>query len=74
MVAKKATQKFMSLSLGKLTGTQQGIVNDLKKKYILHDSGQDGSREKHMLVMRSGQRLVANEQVSVTPPKKRPHA
>ena len=45
MATKEATQKFVSLSSGKLTGTQQGIIDDLNKKYMLHGNGRDGSRE-----------------------------
>ena len=51
MATKEATQKFVSLSSGKLTRTQQGFVGDLNKTYMLHGNGRNGSREKHMLVV-----------------------
>ena len=72
MATKEATQKFVSLSSGKLTGTQQGIIDNLNKKYMLHGNGRDGSREKHILGVRTVQRLVAKEQVGVTPQKRGP--
>ena len=43
---KETTQKLVSLSFEQFTGTQQGIVDDLIKKYMLNGNGRDGSRGK----------------------------
>ena len=68
---KEATQQFVDLKAGRLKGTtQQKIVDVLNKKY--HLIGRDESRERHVLAVRTIQRLVANRQVGVTPKKKGP--
>ena len=41
MATKEATQKFVNLSSVKLTGTQQGIIDNLNKKYMLHGKRQE---------------------------------
>ena len=69
---KEATHQFVGLSSGKLIRAQQGIVDNLNKKYMLHGNGRNGSRKKHMLAVQTIQQLVAKEKVGVTPQKRGP--
>ena len=69
---KEATQQFVALAEGKLeTGTtQQMIVDRLNKKFKLSGVGRDGSREKHMLQVRTVARLVNKGTIGNTPEKR----
>ena len=60
---------FVELREGKRKGTQQGIIDSLNKKYNLCGEGRD-TREKHMLALRTVQRLVGDKKIGVTPEKK----
>ena len=70
MATKEATQMFVDLSKGEIEGTQLEIITKINDKYHLNGEGRENSREKHMLHVRTIQRLVKNEQIGVTPNKR----
>ena len=72
MVKKEAKSLFVALADGKFEPgtTQQSIVDQCNKKYKLNGEAREGSREKHMLKVRTVQRLVAKGQIGSTPEKR----
>ena len=70
MVTKEATHMFVDLSKGEIKGTQLATINNLNNKYHINGKGRENSREKHILSVHAIQRLVAKEQIGVTPNKK----
>ena len=61
MATKEATQMFVDLSKGEIEGTQLEIITRINNKYYLNGEGRENSREKHILNVRTIQRLVKKE-------------